>query len=184
MRIFVRLLLFVCISVSLLAYSDLFSDPVAHDVGDLITIQIIESTSAKTQNQKKTSKNEERGAEGSTSGALDFLPSIGADIKNESSFDGGGQTMRKGYVQTTVTAQVVEKMENGNLVIQGRKKLDLSNEESFVIISGIARPQDIATNNTIRSDRLAELSVVLKGEGDNSKAEKKSIIGKLLGWIF
>jgi flagellar basal body L-ring protein FlgH len=60
----------------------------------------------------------------------------------------------------------------------------MSGEESFVIVSGIARPTDINRSNTIRSDRLADLSITLEGKGDNERSSRKSIIGWLFGWLF
>jgi flagellar L-ring protein precursor FlgH len=134
---------------------NLFSDIVANNVGDLVTVLIVESTSARSENKLSSDKSEQRQLAGSASGVLDFIPSVGTDYKNKASFEGGGRTSKSGSVQTTVTAEVKEVTANGCLIIEGRKKVNMGEDESYVILSGIIRPKDLSRANTISNERIA-----------------------------
>ncbi len=179
-----NIIFLLIVTAALFGQIDLFGDPIARNVGDLITVQIIESSSAQSQTSLKNSQSEGNAISSSGTGALSFLPAIGVDFENGSDFNGGGQTSRKGSVQATITARVIERLDNGNLVIEGKKKVDISGEESYVMISGVVRPYDISRNNYVRSDRIGELAVSLKGRGEMDRQQKKSLIGRLLGWVF
>lgn len=177
-------IIFLFTAILMGAGVNLFSDIVANNVGDLVTVLIIESTSARSENKLSSDKSEQRQLGGSATGVLDFIPSVGTDYKNKTSFEGGGRTTKSGSVQTTVTAEVKEVRSNGCLVIEGRKKVNMGEDESYVILSGIIRPKDLSKSNTIRSDRIADLSITLENKGESRKMQKKSLLGRMLGWIF
>ena len=179
-----KLLIVLMMIISLYGYVDYFADPIAREVGDLLTVQIIENTTAQSESKASKSKMEAHEASGGPSGALDILPSVGIKYENQNIANGGGKTSKKGFVQTVLTVTVIDKTPTGNLIVEGRKKLNISDEESYVVLSGIVRPQDISRGNRISSDRIADLSIELKGIGKIEQATKPSLIERVFGWLF
>ena len=71
---------------------------------------------------------------------------------------------------------VIDVQANGNLVVQGDKTLKLNQGDEFVHIAGVIRPADIATNNTVTSDRLADAHISYSGKGVMDSANT-------MGWL-
>jgi flagellar L-ring protein precursor FlgH len=147
---------------------DLARDLKASQVDDLVTVVVSERASAvssgATKTQRKSSANSSISAlAGPTkaAGALANLASLGGEQK----IDGDGSTTRSTVLTTTVTARVVRVLPNGYLVLEGSKELQVNSERQTVIVRGVARPADLAPDNSIRSDRLAQMEVRLNGKG-------------------
>jgi len=162
----------------------LFSDRKAGKIGDIVTVIIVEEAKASNMNSSKRDKNLEVTTE--ASGALDFLPKIGG--KGESKFKRGGAITRAGSLQAKVTAQVISVLPNGNLRIEGERKVKIDNEEETIYVSGIARPDDIQAKNVIMSTYLAEAKIEYRGGVSLSSKEKPNVgvrvLQKLIGWVF
>jgi flagellar L-ring protein precursor FlgH len=162
----------------------LFSDRKAGKVGDIVTVVIVEEAKASNMNSAKKDKNLEVTTK--ASGALDFLPKVGA--KGESKFKRGGAVTRAGSLQAKVTAQVISVLPNGNLRIEGERKVKIDSEEETIYVSGIARPDDIQAQNVIMSTYLAEAKIEYKGAVSLSSKEKPNVgvrvLQKLIGWVF
>ena len=155
----------------------LFSDVKAHDVNDLVTIKIVENAAATKDAETKTTRDSSYDAGISTffGVPLDFgltnlfgkgkgfSPNVAANVGD--SYDGKGKTKRSGALNATITAKVVEVLPNGNLVIESRKEMTVNNEEQILILRGLIRPEDIASDNTIASDYVAEAQIFYTGEG-------------------
>ncbi|MFP4458131.1 MAG: flagellar basal body L-ring protein FlgH [Candidatus Zixiibacteriota bacterium] len=178
------IILVLTMILPLSAYKSLIADPIARDIGDLLTVKISESTNAKSQSNQKSDKSEQNAVEFGGSGVLNAIPLMGTELSNKSSMDGGGESSKNGFVSATITVEVKQVSEVGNLIVEGRKKVALDDEESFVILSGIVRPEDITRNNYVSSDRVANLSIKIESKGEYAKAQNKSLIGKVLDWIF
>ncbi|MBU1598607.1 flagellar basal body L-ring protein FlgH [bacterium] len=162
----------------------LFSDRKAGKIGDIVTVVIVEEAKASNMNSSKRDKNLEVTTE--ASGALAFLPKVGG--KGESKFKRGGAVTRAGSLQAKVTAQVISVLPNGNLRIEGERKIKIDNEEETIYVSGIARPEDIQAQNVIMSTYLAEAKIEYRGAVSLSSKEKPNVgvrvLQKLIGWMF
>lgn len=162
----------------------LFADRKARRVGDVITVVILESAKAQDMSSSKRDKNLDLDV--SASGALDFIPKLGG--KASSKYKRGGATSKTGSIQAKVSACVLKVMPNGNLLIEGEKRVRIDNEEQVVYVSGIARPEDITPENVILSTYLADSKIEYRGEVKFSSKEKPNIFvrvfQKLFGWIF
>jgi len=163
----------------------IFSDRKASLVGDVITVVIIESAKASDISSSKRDKNLELNVEKGI-GPLKFIPKLGA--KGESKYSRKGQTSKAGSIQAKVSASVIKVMPNGNLLIEGEKRVKIDQEEQVVYVSGIARPEDIDPENTILSTSLADCKIEYRGEVKFSSKERPNIgvriFQKLFGWIF
>ncbi len=164
--------------------SSLFSDRKAGKIGDIVTVVIIEEAKASNMNSSKRDKNLEVTTE--ASGALKFIPKVGG--KGESKFKRGGAVTRAGSLQAKVTAQVISVLPNGNMRIEGERKVKIDNEEETICVSGIARPEDIQAQNVIMSTYLAEAKIEYRGAVSLSSKEKPNVgvrvLQKLIGWVF
>ncbi len=146
----------------------------ARMVGDLITVTIAERTSTSLVAGTLTTRNSQMSSGvGSVFGLEQKLfalyPELGGKLEMDSTtgsdFRGDGTTTREGAVQGTLTCKVVEVRTNGNLVILGWKEVRSNKETQYLSLSGMVRPQDIQSNNTIPSDLIAEARIEYTGAG-------------------
>jgi len=165
---------------------NLVSDLRARYVGDLVTINVVESATASNNAVSKTSRDNELSA--GWSGVLANLTgswvgnSQSASFKN--SLDGEGQTTRSSQLSTYMTAQVIQVLPNGRLVIEGSRQVRVNNENQFVSVHGVIRIEDIDTTNTILSTSIAEAKIELTGEGIVSDKQRPGWFSRILDWVW
>lgn len=158
----------------------LYSDRRARDVGDLLTITLLENTTAQTSANTATNK-ESNLSLGTPSifgapvtlGGKDILS---ASAKGARDFTGKGNSAQSNRLQGSVTVTVIQRLPNGNLVVQGQKNLRLNQGDELVQVQGIVRPGDIAADNSIPSSRVAEARIVYGGRGPVAQSNA-------MGWL-
>jgi len=154
--------------------SELFIDTKARRVGDIVTIKIVESSSATNKASTKTGRKSsiEGGVESFFNmekrypGTHPFFNPF-AKVKSglESDFDGSGTTQRSGDLTAFITTKVIEVLPNGNLKIEGTREVKVNNEKQLIILSGIIRPRDISPGNIILSTFVADAKIEYSGSG-------------------
>jgi flagellar L-ring protein precursor FlgH len=168
-------------------YSDGFRDVKARRVADLITIQVVESTSAvseaSTETLRETSVEAQLPNLFGLENKMSELPTL-LDTSGSSEYAGDAATTRRSVLQTSVTAQVVEVFPNGNLLLEGDRELLVNGERQIVTVRGVARPNDISPQNVILSTRIAEMEFEIKGKGIVSKAQEPGLLYRLLAGIW
>jgi flagellar L-ring protein FlgH len=150
--------------------SDLTRDPKASRVDDVVTIVVAESASAVstggTQTARKSSTNTSvTGIPGVKSAAATTLLSSLGKTTSDTQLNGQGTTSRTTTLTTNLTARVVRVLPNGFLVIEGTKNVQVNSERQTVTVRGVLRPADLAADNTVPSQRIAQLEVRLNGKG-------------------
>ena len=151
-----------------------FKDQRAARVGDILTVLVTISDKAEFDNQTARSRSGSNasgtgGAVGTAINTL-FLPA-GTSSNNlvsaegETSFQGSGKVDREEKLQTKVAAVVTQILPNGNMVIEGRQEVRVNFEVRELIVAGVVRPEDIAANNTIESEKIAEARIGYGGRG-------------------
>lgn len=163
---------------------NLFSNNKAMRIGDIVTVIIVEDASASSQTQMKLTKANEISANGTASGALDFIPLFTGKIDYSKDQQGKGQTSMGGQMSAQVTAEVVEIRPNGNLVIEGSRQVEINEDTDQITIRGIIRPEDIASDNTILSTYLSDAQVSYTGTGPSKNAARQGLIARLLDLVF
>ncbi|WNO11345.1 flagellar basal body L-ring protein FlgH [Teredinibacter sp. KSP-S5-2] len=160
------------------SYQGLASDRRAYRVGDPLVILISESTRAQSSAGTGTTK-----STGIDMGAYDTInqPSIGLSIEREGK--GKGHTVRNGSAKATVSVQIIEVLDNGLVALEGRQNLIINNEKQMVILTGIARIDDITKDNTLSSTRVANAEIEIQGKGIVSSANHEGVFMKLLRWM-
>lgn len=158
----------------------LFEDRKARDVGDLLTINLSERTNAASNASTSTSRDSTTSLPSPT--LFGGLPTLNGrailetDISASRAFDGAGGTTQSNRLEGSITATIVARLPNGNLVVQGEKWIQLNQGDELVRLQGIVRTADIAPDNTISSSRVAEARISYSGRGSLAKASTQ-------GWM-
>ena len=160
----------------------LFADRRARDVGDLLTIHLVESTTAQTNATTQIGKESaiEMGVPELFGGPVTVN---GRDVLSASAsagrdFDGSGRSAQSNRLQGSVTVTVVQRLPNGNLVVEGSKNLRLNQGNELVQLQGIVRPADIAPDNSLPSSRVGEARIVYGGRGAIAQSNAMGWLGR------
>ena len=152
-------------------YRGLAEDRKAVRVGDIITVQVFEQSSATTSTDTSTQRTNALGAGLSiTAGGIQR----GGSISQSGSFDGGGTTQRANKLLVTLSVTVRQVLPNGDLVVHGEQSLTVNKEQHKVALDGRVRPQDVASDNTVLSTRLADAHIEYLGDGDLSDRQTRA----------
>lgn len=149
-----------------------FKDQRAHQIGDILTVKVNITDKANIANETQRSrKNEE------DSGIDNFfgkskVPIINSAVPtriftadSNSSSDGKGSVNRQEALSTNVAGVVTQVLPNGNLVIEGRQEIRVNFEIRELIVAGVVRPEDIESDNTIDSSKIAQARIAYGGRG-------------------
>ncbi|WP_319413476.1 flagellar basal body L-ring protein FlgH [uncultured Cohaesibacter sp.] len=159
-----------------------FKDQRANKVGDILTVEVSITDSAKIDNTTSRSRSgsDSVGLSGSVgsvlgsalSGINEIDTSNLADASSSSSSEGTGAIDRSETITTSVAAVVLQVLPNGNLVIEGRQEIRVNFEVREILVAGIVRPEDIASDNTIESEKIAEARIAYGGRGQLSDVQQ------------
>jgi len=167
--------------VDLESGASLVSNYKAHRVGDIITIMIVEeSTANATAKTDANNKSEVSGGPGL--GFLDIITSWGIDTENK--YTGDGRTQRTGNLNAEITARIVEVLHNGDYRLAGTRMVDINGERQLIEISGVCRARDILPDNTIYSTYIADARIAYNGTGVVNATSEPGVITKLVNWLF
>jgi flagellar L-ring protein precursor FlgH len=158
----------------------LFEDRRARFVGDLITINIAETTQASKNSENKTSRSQSIDATIPTVVGLPLkaLQGTALSASDSNNFDGKGQNTSANAFTGTITVTVIEVIPNGNLLVSGEKQIGLKEGEEFVRFSGVVNPNTITTANTVQSTQVADARIEYKANGFLDSAQVMGWLGK------
>ncbi len=166
----------------------MFSDIKANNVGDVITVLIIETADAKSESESSSSKQSDFSANGSTSGNLgkltEFLPMFGASSSIANSHDGDAESSQSERLTGKISAIIVEQNENGILKIQGERTVEINGEKNLMQLEGLVRQRDIMTDNTVYSYNIANAKINYKKSGITNKLVKPGTLQKVGTWVI
>jgi len=135
------------------------SDKRAHQVGDILTVQLNETFSSTKSVTSQSAKEDSVGAEAAPTGILRNFAGLGGSVSKSNSFKGSGSASQSNSLTGFISATVVKVYPNGNLEIKGQKRLRLTDGSECVRLAGIVRPQDISASNTVSSNLIAEAQI-------------------------
>ncbi|MFN2340990.1 MAG: flagellar basal body L-ring protein FlgH [Halanaerobium sp.] len=159
---------------------DLYQDYPEYNRGDVITVVIEEDASAIQSANSDASQDSDYNAE--SGGLLDFIPFF--DFSYSDSETAGGETQRSGTLEADITTEVVEMRDNGNLKIQGKKRVRINDETQTIILEGVIRPQDINFDNEVSSKRVSNANIEYEGEGTVGDKQDPGLLTRLFNFIF
>jgi flagellar L-ring protein FlgH len=159
---------------------ELFADLKARRVGDILTIKLNESTAASKNAVTKTTKATTVADSAPTifgqSMTIRGRPILSTTLNGANAFDGEGASTQSNSLAGSLTVTVTDVQANGNLVVQGDKTLKLNQGDEYVHIAGVIRPADIATDNTVTSDKIADAHISYSGKGVTDSSNR-------MGWL-
>jgi flagellar L-ring protein precursor FlgH len=171
-----------------------FHDQRASSVGDILTVRINIADNAVLDNSSTRSR---RGKENlGLPGLLGLESKIGKVLPgnpdpaglvatdSSSASGGAGNTSRSEQINTAIAAVVVDVLPNGNLSIEGHQEVRVNFELREVVVRGIVRPQDIARDNSIRSNQIAEARIGYGGRGQLTDMQQPRLGQQLLDVIL
>jgi flagellar L-ring protein FlgH len=158
-------------------FRPLTGDRKAFRVGDVLTVQVFENSSATTTSDVDTRRKNSINAE-LTHGTRRSATGVGVNGE----FDGGGRTQRTNRMLITLSVTVQEVLPNGDLRLGGEQLMVVNKEEQRVKLEGRVRPQDVTDGNVVMSTRLADARITYVGEGEVSERQNRAWWRKLLDW--
>jgi flagellar L-ring protein FlgH len=173
-------------------FVDMYNDVRAKHVGDLVVVNIVESSSA--EKKAKTESSKKNTADNTVTSVLglplDHTSFKGDKISPELSlststdFNADGKTSRDDTITGTVSARVERVLPSGNLVIKGKKQTRVNSEIQYIVLSGIVRPEDVTPRNTIQSTYVADLQLDVYGTGIIGDQQSKGFISRALDKVW
>jgi flagellar L-ring protein precursor FlgH len=160
------------------SYRALAADHCAYRVGDLITVNVQETTRAKSQAATDAASQVELGA-GLKSPSTGYNSALSLHGGNS----GGAQTTRVGELRAQISVQVTGVDADGRLRIEGMQALTVNGERQKIRLSGMVRPEDISSENTVWSNRIANAELELVGVGTVSESQRQSLLYRLFKWL-
>ena len=167
-----------------------FEDNRAHRVGDLLTVILVENTSANKSAKSAAKKSNSTSIASPT--ILGSVPTFNAsgliplasnkdntlefELSSSKDFDGEGSASQSNALSGNITVTVIEVLPNRNLYVRGEKRIGINQGNEYLRLSGIVRPHDITPENTVESTRIADPTISYKGEGMVADANS-------MGWL-
>ncbi len=165
--------------------TNLYDDRKAYRVGDIITVTLNEKTQASKNSNSKISKESSAniGLGSLFGGAVSMANpltgnsmSLGAEYDASRDTSGSGQAGQSNSLSGSITVTVSDVLPNGILAIRGEKWMTLNTGDELVRIAGLVRSDDIATDNTVPSTRIADARITYSGTGAFADASQP-------GWL-
>lgn len=173
------------------SHINMFADLQARRVGDLLTIVIRENTEVENKDERKGNKNTDIGGifqfNGSTSGnggTNTAAASLDSNTTSKRIFNGKSEYSVESALQDRITVQVLDVLPNGGLVVGGKRRRIVSGEIKTLVASGVVRPFDIRSDNTVESPFVANLELAFHGEGPESSFSNQGWLGKVTNKIW
>ena len=159
----------------------IFADRKAHNVGDILTIVISESTTTSATRSHSNSKS------GSVSlnagvGIFDFLKAASAGGSDTQKMSGAQASTDSVHGNVTVT--VVDVQPNGNMTIEGTQSIWKNKEEHRITFRGVCRQDDVTSLNTIPSTKIADATVRFDGKGPLNAKQRQGILTQIFNILF
>lgn len=165
--------------------NNIYSDAKAHRVGDIISVVLSESTQA--QKNAKTELSKDNSA---TLGSVIGLGGAPITFKGDSlefgysqvsDFSGDSKSDQSNSLSGNISVHVLRVLPNGNLMIRGEKWMSLNNGDEYVRLTGVIRPQDISSSNTITSSKVANARIQYAGTGAFADTQEQGWLSKFFG---
>jgi flagellar L-ring protein precursor FlgH len=163
------------------AAGSLFTDLKARNVGDIVTVVVVEQTVTQHKADTAVAKDTKAtAAEGS--GLLRFFPDLTLSAGRQAT--GSGSNTSKTSLVDRITARVVALMPNGLLQIEGTRHIQLAGDKMDVHLQGLVRPRDIASDNTVLSTQVADQVITFTGTGPVAQTQRPGLITRILAFLW
>lgn len=161
-------------------FKPLTMDKRAYRAGDTLTVQVSESATAFTSADTNLDRTSDLSVGVSTNVTSE---THSADLNFGNGTSGKGKTSRSGRLQAQITVTVTDVENNGDLRVTGSKEIEVNREQQIFKINGRVRREDIGTDNTVSSSRLADVKILFSGSGDISDKQRPGLVSRVMDWL-
>ena len=165
-----------------------YTDDVARRIGDVLTIKITEGSKvdnkAKRDLQKQSNLSSDFNGQLGIGRILPTVPGFTMDAQSDNSLKSKADFKDERSFTDQVTVVVVDVLPNGNLVVTGTRDRDIAGDIQTIEVSGIVRPSDIAYDNTVKSQQVANFRIVTKNSGVSAPYTKPGWLGRIVNVIW
>jgi flagellar L-ring protein FlgH len=169
-----------------------FADNKARYVNDIVTIVVTETTTGTSKATTNTSRSTNAtagiatllGLEKSIAEKNAKLATLEVGGSNSNTMKGQGDTTRGSTLSARVSARVVRVLDNGNLVIEGRRQLTMNAEDQYIMISGIVRTEDITSENLVASQYISDARIQYVGKGVINDKMRPGWLTRIVDWVW
>ncbi|MCP5304041.1 MAG: flagellar basal body L-ring protein FlgH [Chromatiaceae bacterium] len=162
-----------------------FENVRARHIGDIVLVNLVEDTEAKHTNSGTVSKENDTSITNPTlfGKLLSFdIPgrsgsyNLDQSLASSTDFSGDADNTQNNEFSGSISVMVTEVLPNGYLRVRGEKRIGMTGGNEYIRVSGIIRPEDIDTRNTVDSTRVADATLIYIGDGQVASASK-------MGWL-
>jgi flagellar L-ring protein precursor FlgH len=163
--------------------ASLYADEIAGDIGDILTIVVQEESEISTSKSSSVSKENSIGTQ--IQRLLDESEQSypGLQWAIESEFAGGGQVSDSQSAASRLSVVVIDRLPNGNLVVEGMRQVTMAGEINYAILRGYVRPADIREDNTILSSHIADARIEFVAEGSLTESQRQGWLSRLYNFL-
>jgi flagellar L-ring protein precursor FlgH len=169
----------------------LFEDNRGRQIGDLITVAINENSNIDNNDQNLLNKTTSfahtfnfKGDSSSTNNKLAGAADLSLAASSNRTLNGQAQFSSIRTYTDLMTVSIIDKLPNGNLVIEGHRTRFLAGEERTLRVTGIVRPTDIGAQNTIQSEFIANFQISYVGKGPDTTFTRYGWFGRAMNFIW
>ena len=148
---------------------DLYADDVARQIGDILTIKINEDSKidnkAKRDLKKETDRSTTFNGNLNIDRILPSIPGFTMEAKSNNELKSKADYKDERSFVDRISVVVVDVLPNDNLVVMGIRNRNIAGDIQIIEVSGIVRPSDIAFDNTIKSEQVADFRIVTRNKG-------------------
>lgn len=165
----------------------------ARYVNDIVTIIVSETAAGGNKASTNTSRDSSTSAEitsllGIENSIIGKNANMGGVISvggaSANSLKGAGDTSRSSSLSASISARVLRVLDNGNLLIEGKRQLTVNAEDQYIIISGIVRPEDVTADNTVASQYIADARILYTGNGVVNDKMRPGWLTRVVDWVW
>ena len=168
-----------------IAPPSLYADQKARDVGDMVTILVVEQANAARSSTNQNNQDNTVDASGTIQGnLLQFLPVFGLQSNLRSSANMREGSSQRDLLSGRISAVITEITEGGQFKVSGSKVININGERNLMTIKGTIRPRDIGTDNTIFSYNVADSRIYYSKAGIGGKLVKRGSFSRLANLIM
>ena len=175
---------------------DLYADDVARQIGDILTINITEASKVDNKAKRDMKKETDRsttfggGPNFTSKGTLDrllpeqLLPGFDMTASSDNELKSKADYKDERKFEDQISVVVMDILPNNNLIVMGARNRNIAGDIQTIEVSGIVRPSDIAFDNTVKSEKVADFRIVTKNSGVSAPYTKPGWFGKILDTIW
>lgn len=162
------------------------SDTTARTIGDVLMVVISERQTV--QNVEQSEFKKENSIDGALTNfdilenAFGTLPALAANGNRE--LKGDARYDKQGTLQTRISVLVIDVMPNGNMLIEGRRRIIVDKETKTIRFTGIVRPFDVTAANSVLSEQIANASIAYEGVGPLTNSTNKGWLDELVDFVW